>query len=325
MSDPKTRAAAPRSRGRLSQWTIERLWNRTTKPAPSVPSSTDAFGEDLQLALFLAYEPHFREIGRADEWDPVLLGFRARLEAAYERELIRRVGAPGRRPVDVRTEIPALIAADDSPSVSAYMEEHGTVDQMRQFVLHRSAYQLKEGDGHTFGIPRLRGRSKQILAAIQAGEYGADETDREIHSDLFAATMRGLGLDDRPGAYLDFQPASALGVSNLISLFGLHRRWRAALVGHLAVFEMTSVTPMGRYSRALERLGQDERTRRFYDVHILADAEHEHMALAMAAELAADEPALAGDILFGARAAIETDRVFAEGLMATWQAFALVA
>ena len=32
---------------------------------------------------------------------------------------------------------------------------------------------------------------------------------------------------------------------NLISLFGLHRRWRGALVGHLALFEMSSVVPMG--------------------------------------------------------------------------------
>jgi hypothetical protein len=33
-------------------------------------------------------------------------------------------------------------------------------------------------------------------------------------------------------------------------MFGL-RRWRTALVGHLAVFEMTSVEPMERYRRAL--------------------------------------------------------------------------
>jgi len=42
---------------------------------------------------------------------------------------------------------------------------------------------------------------------------------------------------------------------NLASIFGLHRRWRAALVGHLAVSEIISVGPMERYSRALAAFG----------------------------------------------------------------------
>jgi hypothetical protein len=183
-----------------------------------------------------------------------------------------------------------LLASDDGPSISRHMERVGTLDQMRQFVIHRSAYQLEEGDHHTFAIPRLRGPGKRSLAMIQAGEYGADGDDREMHATLFARTMRALGLDDRRHAYLDELPATALAVSNLISLFGLNRRWRGALVGHLAAFELTSVEPMGRYSRALERLGASGDARRFYDVHVLADAEHENWALAMAAQVAATEP-----------------------------------
>ena len=34
--------------------------------------------------------------------------------------------------------------------------------------------QLAEGDHHTFAIPRVGGAAKQSLAAIQAGEYGAE-------------------------------------------------------------------------------------------------------------------------------------------------------
>ena len=95
---------------------------------------------------------------------------------------------------------------------------------------------------------------------------------------LFARTMRELALDDRPHAYLHALPGSALAISNVISMFGLNRRWRGALVGHLAVVEMTSVVPMGRYSRALERMGASVHARRFFDVHVLADAEHELLA-----------------------------------------------
>jgi hypothetical protein len=57
---------------------------------------------------------------------------------------------------------------------------------MRQIVVHRSAYQLVEGDFHTLAIPRLTGEAKRNLVRIQAGEHGCDAPDREMHSVLFA-------------------------------------------------------------------------------------------------------------------------------------------
>ena len=171
------------------------------------------------------------------------------------------------------------------------MERSGTFEQMREFVVHRSAYQLKEGDGHTFAIPRLAGAAKQALVHIQAGEYGTERPGQEMHATLFAATMTELGLDATPNAYVDLLPAATLATDNLVSYLGLHRARRGALVGHLTVLEMTSVTPMGRYSRALERLGGSERARRFYEVHVLADAEHERIALREMAGRLADRRA----------------------------------
>ena len=217
----------------------------------------DGLGDDVQLALYLAYESHFSTLPGvvADlEWDPALIAFRRSLERAFEDALRQAMPSWADR-TPVSRAIPEILQLDDGPSLSAHMERDGTLEEMRELVVHRSAYQLKEGDGHTFAIPRLHGRAKQLLVEIQAGEYGADAPGRTMHSTLFAQTMRHLGLDDRLHAYLDVLPASALAVSNLISMFGLNRRWRGALVGHLAVFEMTSVTPMGRYTRALERLG----------------------------------------------------------------------
>lgn len=309
----------PRSRGRLSEWAIARRWTLTDDAAPAVDGA-DGFGDDLQLALYLAYEGHFSEVGVADEWDLDLLDFRRRLEEVFVSELRRRVADDVFAGGDLRTAIPALIDADTGPSLSTYLESHGTEVQVRDVVLQRSAYQLKEGDAHTLGIARLTGRAKQILAAIQAGEYGADAPDRTMHRDLYAQTMRAFGLDDRPNSYLDHLPASALMVSNLATLFGLNRRWRGALVGHLAVVEMTSVTPMGRYSRALERLGASSAARRFYDVHVLADAEHERMALDMASAFGDDHPELVDDVLFGARAALAVESAFATTLLQSWNA-----
>jgi hypothetical protein len=102
-------------------------------------------------------------------------------------------------------------------------------------------------------------------------------------------------------------------------LFGLHRRWRGALVGHLTVYEMTSIVPMARYSAALARLGLSEPARRFYDVHVSADAEHQWIALRdMAGSLARQEPSVRNDILFGARAALAVEARQTEQLLDSW-------
>ena len=66
------------------------------------------------------------------------------------------------------------------------------------------------------------------------GEYGNGRPSA-VHSTLFATTMDVLGLDAGYGAYLDLIPGTTLATVNLVSLFGLHRKWRGALLGHLAL------------------------------------------------------------------------------------------
>jgi Iron-containing redox enzyme len=50
--------------------------------------------------------------------------------------------------------------------------DRGTLAQLREFAIHRSAYQLKEADPHTWAIPRLTGAVKAAMVEIQADEYG---------------------------------------------------------------------------------------------------------------------------------------------------------
>jgi hypothetical protein len=189
---------------------------------------------------------------------------------------------------------------------------------MREFLVHRSAYQLKEADPHTWAIPRLTRGTKAAFAAIQHDEYGAGRTEA-VHAELFAVTMRAFDLDATYGAYVDVLPGSTLVTDNLVSMFGLHRRWRAACVGHLALFEMTSGTPMNRYSRVLRRLGFGASARRFYDVHVRADAVHERIARDdMVGALLTDEPERAGEVLFGARCVSLVERRFSERLLDSW-------
>jgi heme oxygenase-like protein len=241
------------------------------------------------------------------------------LEDRFEARVLEEAG-PGLPCTDVAAALYEVIGAAGGPSLSSFVAERGTLAQVREFAIHHSAYQLKEADPHTWAIPRLAGAVKAAMVEIQADEYG-DGVERDMHQTLFGVTMRALGLDVRYGAYVDVLPGFTLATTNLVSFFGLHRRWRGALVGHLAVFEMTSVEPMGRYSLALRRLGFGPVARHFYEVHVVADAHHEQVAAhQLAASLAAQDPRMVADILLGARAIMAVEGNFSANLMAAWTA-----
>ena len=291
--------------------------------APS-PGRRDPLADlDLQLALYCCYELHyagFEGVEERWEWSPALLAFRAALEAPFEAAVAELT--PGNEPGELENvgeSLQRIVAADDGPPLARYMETSGTREQMREHVVHRSAYQLKEADPHSWAIPRLSPRPKAALLEVQFDEYGGGRAER-MHAVLFAATMRALGLDERYGAYLELLPAPTLATVNLLSGFGLHRRRRGALVGHLAAFEMTSSVPNRRYGNALRRLGYGKDVTEFYDEHVEADAVHEAIAAwDLAGGLARDEPELAGEILFGARALLALEGRWAEHLLGCWE------
>ncbi|MFD0887352.1 iron-containing redox enzyme family protein [Streptosporangium algeriense] len=342
----------PAPRGPVTAFLFERLTRppHAFDPPPAGTDDAAGPGEDLQLALFTCYELHYQGFEGVDdawEWEPSLLALRRTLERRFEEWLARAVpppvagestGKPGGRlngeparesagkpgggsavePERVCRVLTELVAEAEGPPLAAFLERRADPEQFREFVVHRSIYHLKEADPHTWALPRLRGRAKAALAEIQADEYGGGRRER-MHSELFRATMRGLDLDDSYGAYLDRVPAITLATVNLMSLFGLHRARRGALLGHLAVFEMTSSLPNLRYGRGLRRLGGDVTACRFYDEHVLADAVHEQIAAHdMCGGFAAAEPALTGDILYGAACALALDRLFAEHVLDRW-------
>jgi hypothetical protein len=277
--------------------------------------------DDLQLALYTCYELHYEGFEGVDErweWEPSLIAARGRLERAFETRLLDEVPRRTASPVDLDRRLRDLVARDTGPSLSRWIESRAALEHVREFAVHRSAYQLKEADPHSWAIPRLRGRAKAALVEIQSDEYGGGSAER-MHASLFGGTLDGLGLDSRYGAYLDHLPGVTLATVNLMSLFGLHRRWRGALVGHLAAFEMTSSEPNRRYARGLRRLGVAEPALAFYDEHVEADAVHEVIAVHdLACSLAEQEPALAADILFGAEALLVLDARFAGHVIAAW-------
>ena len=312
----------PAPRGPLSTFVIETL--QTTPPAAHapVPIEGDALtGDDFHLALYLCYELHYTDIDGVDptwEWDPALIGFRGHLERAFEGALRQVVPHGEGSPADVIDLLQASIAADDGPSISRYIQSEATLEQIHEFMVHRSAYHLKEADPHTWAIPRFRGRAKAALVEIQADEYGGGRADR-IHSTLFAKSMAALGLDSTYGAWIDALPGVTLATVNLMSMFGLNRRLRGCAVGHLAAFEATSAEPNGRYAAGLRRLGLEGDALDFFDEHVEADSVHEQVAIHdLAGGLVRDEPGLAADVLWGARCLLASDEAWARRLVSAW-------
>jgi hypothetical protein len=321
MNEPET-PELPRPRGPLSAFLIDalRLPPGGLGGAPE-PAGGPLDGEDFQLSLYVLYELHYRGFAGVDErweWDPALLALRVRLEAAFETALRRAIPVEPDAVTDVAGYLTELLAHTEGPSLSRFLETQASLDQFLEFVVHRSAYQLKEADPHSFAIARLNGRSKVALVEIQSDEYGGGRAERQ-HARLFADTMAKLGLDGRYGAYLDRIPAVTLATVNLMTMFGIHRRLRGAIVGHLALLEMDSTQPNRRYGNALRRLGHPEATD-FFDEHVEADAVHEAIAAHdLAGALAVDDPAVAPDIIFGARAMLLLDVAVARHIMGCWE------
>jgi hypothetical protein len=318
-------------RGPLSEAVMERLMGGDggADLAGSADAALDRAidllrDDDVQLALFVLYASSYGSLARLDpdlEWDSELIGLRRRLESAFERALRGAVPVPDLPEPTVDAVARALFALteeDSGPSLSRFVAKGATSEQALELLVQRSVYTLREADPHSWAIPRLHGRAKAALVEIQADEYGGGRAER-VHAAMFAASMRGAGLDDSYGAYVDDVPALTLASHNMMSMFGLNRRLLGAIVGHLAAFEMTSSIPNRFYADGLRRLGFGADVTDYFDEHVEADAVHEQIAgRDLAGALAEDHPELLPDIMFGAAACVAVDGWLAQDMLDAW-------
>lgn len=313
------RAVLPTSRGPLSAAVLDAL--RADPPAVGLPSqvAADPYGEDLQLALHVCYELHYQGFeGVSDEWewDPELLRFRAALERVFLDAL--RADVPGGADITgVLDEL--LVEPVDGVGVSHFLKDEGEWWHMREYLALRSIYHLKEADPHAWVIPRLRGRAKAALVAVEFDEFGGGRGDR-MHSQLFADLLVGAGLDDGYLHYLEHAPAVMLATVNLMSLCGLHRSLRGGLVGHFAAAEITTAPSATRMAKALQRLDAHPACVEFFTEHIEADAVHEQvMRRDVIGDLLAREPELTESVVFGVQATELLEQRLGEHLLGAWQ------
>jgi len=324
---------APSSRGPISALMLS--WMRGEE-APdrdaaatvlnAVPGDPDPIlDEDRQITLWMLYELHYGGFDDVDglwEWSPDTLAVRRVLEREFEVAVRRSSQHLSSRIVDGDGDVAArlfdLTTNTVSPPLTAFLQRRATRDQMLEFLIHRSIYHLKEADPHSWAIPRLVGPAKAALVEIQYDEYGAGRPEK-VHAAMFKDALGACGLDNNYGAYIEQVPAVTLAVNNVMSLFGLHRRLRAAAMGHLGAFESTSSLPAHRISRGLQRLKFPAVAAAYYEEHVEADAVHEQLAVrSICATLAAEDPALLGDIAFGAAACLHLDELAGWHLLDSW-------
>jgi hypothetical protein len=316
--------ALPLPQGPLSAAVLEMLTSRPSRSAVTrVPvRDCDPFGIDLQLALYMCYELHYRGFAGVDpgwEWNPQLLALRARLEEVFVNEIRRHVGDSGPDDTAAAQIDASSVEPVNGVGPSYYLRDEGTWEHMREYFVHRSLYHLKEADPHAWAIPRLVGQAKAAFVAVEFDEYGGGRGEH-MHQQLYADLMAAAGLDDSYLGYLDVVPGETLAVVNLMSYFGLHRSMRGAAIGHLAATEITSSPDSGRLVDALQRMGAPQTCIGFYREHVEADAVHEQVVRRdVAGDLLAREPFLERNVVFGIRARDVVETRLADHIIARWR------
>ncbi|MFD9094541.1 iron-containing redox enzyme family protein [Streptomyces collinus] len=317
MNDHLRGPQLPPGRGQLSEAAAAYLRGAGRLPRTV---TADPYGDDLQLALYLCYELHYRGFAGVEpryEWDPELLRLRGAMEDRFLTAL--RADTPGHDSLDDALGA-LLVEPAEGTGVTHFLCGEGELWHLREYAAQRSLYHLKEADPHAWVLPRLWGRAKAAMAAVEYDEFGGGRAER-VHARLFADLMADLGLDTGYGHYLDAGCAEMLAVVNLMSLFGLHRELRAALVGHFADVEITSSPGSRRLAEAMRRTGAGPAAEFFYDEHVEADAVHEQVVRhEVIGGLLEEEPESAGDITFGIDATEFLEGRLARRLLTEWRA-----
>ncbi|MEU6227258.1 iron-containing redox enzyme family protein [Streptomyces sp. NPDC047042] len=317
----------PEARGPISAAVTDLLRGSAAGSALAAVPPLDAcspYGDDLQLALYVLYELHyqgFQDVPDSLEWDSGLLAHRATLENRFLGALRRDVPIDATETAEQALDELQLepIGDDGGTSVSHFLRDEGSIEHLRAYAALRSLYHLKEADPHAWVLPRLHGRAKAAMVAVEFDEFGGGRAE-EIHAQLFADLMADLGLDTTYGHYVDAAPAEALATVNLMSLFGLHRALRGALVGHFAAVEVTSSPGSRRLAEAMRRVDAGPAAVRFYTEHVTADAVHEQVVRhEVVGGLLESEPDLDADVVFGVHATTYLEERLAAGLLAAWR------
>lgn len=308
----------PKPRGPLSDVVLGALRDQPVSQVPQIDIAPES-SDDAAVTLWVLHELSYGGFVGVDDraqGDPELARVQRRLEDGLEAWLRRRwPGPPG---LDLSSGFFDWVAAHDGPSLARHVQARATRDQVLDLLRARSVYHLKEADPTTWVVPRLPTAAKAALVELQYDEYGTGNPGR-LHAHLFARGLQVSGLSSEHGAYVDDAPVEVLEQNNVLSMFGLGRRFRGAAVGHLAAFEATSSLPSRRMVQGLQRLDFPGEMVDYYAEHVEADAVHEQVALRdVCVALVREQPVLEPDVWFGAWACLDLEDRTARRLLDSW-------
>ena len=319
---------APATRGPVSTELLAALGrNDFPDHLPTLESAADAalratedilYDDDLQLALLCLYELHYSGIEGVDdrwEWHPALMTVRSRIEAAFEDRLRTGVERNG-------LEFGGDVSSDRTPSSPQGVAEArsgwpraGTGPPCPTSWPGRppwtrpasswptgpstSSRRPTRTPGRSPGCPAGQVRAWWKSRPTSTAAAGPDGCTRSFSPGPCGA----LGLDPAFGPTWTV-PAITSPRSTPCRLFGLQRRLRGAIVGHLAIYEMTSSIPNA-YARGFRRLGFDAVTDSSTSMWRPTRSTSRSPAGTWPAAGRAD-PALAPDVFFGAAAVLRS-------------------
>lgn len=306
----------PSPRGPLSESVLEYVSGRSARlwaQRGDVPLDDT----DGQLALWL-----LNCLDVAVDWDVVPDRTRAlplrllhlHLTRSFEEEVQRLVPAVD----DVVALGPHLDELLRSPAidVAATACEMGPEAVQDAFVA-KAPYLGFEADPHTLALARLEAPVQALVAELQAGEYGMGHD--QTHAQIYRSCLTALGLTYADA--IEAAPTASLAFANLAWLFGREVRWRGAAVGQLCLLELDSVGPCRRQAEAWDEHGLPDAARRWYDVHVGADQEHEELVRRqLVPVLQTRTPWLVSDAAFGADATWSLQQRVSSELVERWSA-----
>ncbi len=285
---------APGARGPLSAWVLDAVSGRPSDPLVRRDRVTMAIDDDdAQLALWLLEITAVADIAGVDpagrrEVEPVASALRDR----FEERLRELVPTPEVEPGELWTHLESMRTpppADDSAAATA--------DEVLATFAAKAPYLGWEADPHTLMLAVIEPELKTPIATIQAGEYGVGHG--RPHAGIYRDCLEAVGMTVADA--VDAAPAAALAFANCAWLFARRRHLRGASVGQLCFLEIDSVDPCRARAADWDRAGLPDAGRRWYDVHVLADAEHQDVVRhQLVPAIEEHTPWLVPDAIFGA-------------------------
>ena len=252
------------------------------------------------------------------EWDPEVLALRQALESCFLDDIRASIEPPTRlSPDEAEARLLRMARGGDGPSLSGVIQGTPSLERVRELFIHRSAYQLKEADPHTWAMPqaarRGQGGHRRDPGRRVRGRCDHRDARRAVRRDDARGRSRpGLRRLPRPDPRRDpghdqpdLTPRTAPQVA------------RRAPRSPGAVRDDLGAEPTLRHGPAAARLRRGRlpvlrRARRG------GRGARSVAAVDLAGGLAAQDPRLGADILWGAKALLAIDGRWARHMLQAW-------